>query len=221
MSLHLYLDTADTSEWDALMPTGLFHGITTNPLLAQRAGLTYPEIDWRALARRAARLGAREFHAQVFGPVESYTAFADHLYEVGAAAGLRTVVKVPLTEEAIRATPAIRALGGPILMTACYDPKQMFVAAGLGVEFVAPYFGRMLEAGLPAFEAMDQMRAIGHAAGGGTRLLIASLRDPEQMVRLAAAGHDCFTIAPGVARALLSDDRTVAAAAQFEQAAAG
>ncbi|HCI07732.1 MAG TPA: transaldolase, partial [Sulfitobacter sp.] len=37
--MKLYLDTADTTAWDDLMPTGMFYGITTNPLLAVRAGL--------------------------------------------------------------------------------------------------------------------------------------------------------------------------------------
>ena len=43
--MHLYLDSAEVTAWADLMPTGLFRGITTNPLLAQRAGLVYPEID--------------------------------------------------------------------------------------------------------------------------------------------------------------------------------
>lgn len=46
----LYLDTADMAAWDDLMPTGLFHGITTNPLLAVRAGLDYPSINWADMA---------------------------------------------------------------------------------------------------------------------------------------------------------------------------
>jgi hypothetical protein len=33
-------------------------------------------------------------------------------------------------------------------------------------------------------------------------------------------GHDCFTIAPAVADMLLQDERSTAAVAQFEQAAA-
>jgi len=37
---------------------------------------------------------------------------------------------------------------------------------------------------------------------------------------LAEMGHDCFTIAPAIAEMLLSDERSTAALAQFEQAAA-
>lgn len=217
--MDLYIDTADVAAWDALMPTGLFTGITTNPLLAQRAGLDYPAIDWGDLARRAADLGARELFGQVYGAPETYVDFAGALFDEGRKAGLTTVVKVPLTEAGIRAVPAIRALGGPVLVTAAYDPKQMFVATALGAEYIAPYFGRMLEMGLDAFGAMAAMLAIGRAGGGRSRILVASIRDTGQLVRLAQEGQDCFTLAPQVAQALLSDPNTLAAAAAFEAAA--
>ncbi|MGJ8604575.1 MAG: transaldolase family protein [Marivita sp.] len=216
--MDLYLDTADDAAWADLMPTGLFKGITTNPLLAVRAGLDYPTIDWSAKAMRARDLGAQELHAQVFGSVDGYVAWAGALYEAGAAAGLRTVVKIPMTEAGIRAVPAIKALGGPILMTALYHPKQVFVAKALNADFAAPYFGRMSEAGLPAVEMLDQMHEI---ARGRPRLLVASLRSADQLVALAQRGLDCFTLSPEVAQTLLGDSLTDAAAAAFEAAAAG
>ena len=43
--MKLYLDTANTLEWDELMPLGFFEGIITNPLLAQKADLNYIEIN--------------------------------------------------------------------------------------------------------------------------------------------------------------------------------
>ncbi|MCR9109435.1 MAG: hypothetical protein NXH94_11090 [Rhodobacteraceae bacterium] len=215
--MDLYLDTADRQAWSALMPTRVFKGITTNPLLAQRAGLEYPAINWTEMAQNAHDLGARELHAQVFGPVETYVDWASRLYEAGAKVGMQTVVKIPMTPEALRAVPAIKALGGPILLTAVYDPKQIFVAKTLGAEFAAPYFGRMDEAGLPALERLEQMQVI---SGGAPRILVASLRNAEQMVALAMRGLDCFTLAPDVARSLLSDPMTEEAAAAFEAAAA-
>lgn len=217
--MKLYLDTADLSEWDDLMPTGIFHGITTNPLLAARAGFSYGEIDWPALADKACALRAKELHAQVFGPVEGYTDWAGTLYEIGKSHGIETVVKIPLVEDAIRATPEVKALGGRILMTACYDAKQMFVAQALGADFIAPYFGRMIEAGIDGVAQLSAMKEIQTKGGDGCDILVASLRSPEQMVELAGHGLDVFTIAPGVARELLSDERSQIAFAEFEKAA--
>ncbi|KIN60669.1 putative fructose-6-phosphate aldolase (FSA) [Sulfitobacter noctilucae] len=214
----LYLDTANTADWDALMPLGLFQGITTNPLLAARAGLDYPNIAWGDLAGRARDLGATEFFAQVYGPPEGYVDWAGQLYEVGKSAGIETIVKIPLVEDAIRATPAIKELGGRILMTACYDAKQMITAKALGAEFIAPYFGRMMEAGLDGEAHLSTMAAMNRNGGPACRVLVASLRSAEQMVTLAGLGHDCFTIAPAVARDLLSDPLTQKAFEDFETA---
>ena len=216
--MDLYLDTADRAAWADLMPTGLFRGVTTNPLLAQRAGLDYPAINWVEMAQRARDHGAFELHGQVFGPVATYRDWAQRLYDAGADAGLRTVVKIPMTPDALRAVPGIKALGGQILLTAVYDPKQVIVAKALQADFVAPYFGRMDEAGLPAVDHLTKMHAI---CAGQPRLLVASLRTAEQMVALAARGLDCFTLSPELARSLLSDPMTDTAAAAFEVAAAG
>ncbi len=213
----LYLDTADLSAWDDLMPTGLFHGITTNPLLAQRAGLDYGQIDWFAMAGKARSLGAKELHAQVFGPPEGYLDWAGALYDAGKSEGIETVVKIPLVEPAIRATPAIKSLGGRILMTACYDAKQMFVARALGADFIAPYFGRMIEAGIEAEAELAAMHAM--ADQGTCEILVASLRSTEQMVALASRGLRTFTIAPAIVRDLLANAETQSAYEAFEDAA--
>lgn len=217
--MRLYLDTAESGVWEDLMPTGMFYGITTNPLLAARAGLSYATIDWRELAAKARANGARELHAQVFGPVEGYVDWAGALYEAGRAEGIETVVKIPLVESAIRQTPAIASLGGRILMTACYDAKQMFVAQSLGTHYIAPYFGRMSEAGIDAKAHLRAMKDIQTKGEDACQIMVASLRTPEQMIELAGLGMDIFTIAPDIARALLSDTRSLAAYAEFEAAA--
>ena len=41
---------------------GVFYGITTNPLLTARAGLTYEDVSWENLLEIAADVGAKEFH---------------------------------------------------------------------------------------------------------------------------------------------------------------
>ena len=216
--MKLYLDTADTTAWDDLMPTGMFYGITTNPLLAVRAGLDYPNINWSDMAARARDLGAKELHAQVFGPAETYVDWAGKLYDIGKAAGIETVVKIPLVEEAIRTTPAIKALGGRILMTACYDAKQMIVAKALCADFIAPYFGRMMEADLDGEGSLAAMLAMNTGSTKRCEILVASLRNAAQMVTLAHQGHDHFTIAPAVARDVLKSSHSIQAFEDFEEA---
>jgi transaldolase len=217
--MRLYVDTADISEWDRLMPLGMFHGITTNPLLAHRAGLSYGDIDWAEMVGRAADHGAQEFHAQVAGPVEGYVAFAETLYAQGQRLGISTVVKVPMVDTALRQMSALQALGGPILMTAVYGSKQMVTAAAFKADFIAPYFGRMIENGIDAYQELEIMARIAKKDDVVTRVLVASLRSPDQVTVLAGQGHDHFTLSPAVIDALVADENSVAAFEQFEDAA--
>jgi len=219
--MKLYLDSADTSAWDNYLPTGIFHGITTNPLLAHRAGLEYEAIDWREMAAHAAKLGAKELHIQVAGGFDSYVNFSEKLYSIGKETGIEIVIKIPLVEEAIRVTPDIKKLGGRILMTACYDAKQMFVAKALEADFIAPYFGRMAEAGMDAEGHLSAMLAMNEDSAKPCTILVASLRSAAQIVDLARMGHDTFTIAPAIAQELLTSEQSIAAFEDFERAASG
>ncbi len=74
--------------------------------------------------------------------------------------------------------------------------------------------------GRDAMAEMRAMTAILRAAGGRTRLLVASIRTAEDLAALAAAGMDTFTFGPPVADAMFNDPATVEAAAAFEAAAA-
>jgi transaldolase len=217
--MRLYLDTADQTAWVQWMPTGVFYGITTNPLLTARAGLIYDQIKWQDMIQTAVDAGAQEFHAQVVGDDTDALRFAENLYNCGIVAGINCVVKIPLNTWGISLTAKIQAMGGKTLMTACYDAKQMITAHALGADYIAPYFGRMAEAGLDAMAHMRAMRSM--SRNGACRPLIASLRSAQQMVDIAEIGHDCFTIAPTIAQDLFQNKLTETAASEFEHAAKG
>ena len=62
----LFLDTADEKEWDKLLRTGLFYGVTTNPVLLQRANVQCTISRLRSLAEVALDdYGLDEFMIQV------------------------------------------------------------------------------------------------------------------------------------------------------------
>ena len=217
--LRLYLDTANPVDWADLLPTGAFYGITTNPLLTKRLGLAYNEIVWEEMVPKAAQLGANEFHIQIYGDANKALNFAKHVYGLGRASDIECVIKIPLTFEGISLAPKIKEFGAKILMTACYEPKQMITACALKADYVAPYFGRMMDAGL---DAMANMQIIEKIARKNRCIpIIASLRNANQILDIAEIGHDCFTISPDVARDLFDSKLTAAADIDFETATNG
>ncbi|MFM7455190.1 MAG: transaldolase family protein, partial [Vulcanococcus sp.] len=108
-----------------------------------------------------------------------------------------------------------------ITFTACYEPAQVLLAAALGAEYIAPYLGRIGDLGRDGHGELVRMQRCVDGVGSPLRLLVASLRSPDDLARLAAEGLDTFTISPAIAAALFAVEPTEAAAAQFERDAAG
>lgn len=215
--MRLYLDTADISQWNKLLPSGMFYGVTTNPLLAQRAGLNYGTIDWADMAQRAADLGVQELHGQITGDRDNALRFSDALYHAGQRAGITTVVKIPLIPFGIGIASHLKSQGGKVLMTACYSAKQYITSASIGSDYIAPYYGRMLDLGIDAQRVMADIADIMNKSS--CRPLVASLRTCDQVVDLARLGFDCFTLSPDLSREMMRDENTETAAQDFERVA--
>jgi transaldolase len=215
----LFLDSADEGAWERLLPTGIFHGVTTNPLLLERAGLPCTVEELARLAARAAALRAREIHLQAWGADDAEMARTGARLADLATGATSVVVKVPATADGFRAAARLREAGIPLTMTAVYAPGQVLAAAALGAAYAAPYLGRLDDDGRDGRKVLLAMQAILRGSGAATRLLAASLRGAERVVELAGAGLDTFTFGPDVADALLHDKLTVAAAAEFTRAA--
>lgn len=135
----LFLDTADTSEWDELLPRGMFHGVTTNPTLLARANEPCTVANLHTLAEKALAL-TNEFMCQTWG------ATADQMHRNGMQiSGVnrdKIVIKVPVTAEGTKAATMLSKSGVRICLTACYNSKQALIAGSMGVEYIAPYLGR-------------------------------------------------------------------------------
>jgi TalC/MipB family fructose-6-phosphate aldolase len=207
--MKLFLDTADRAAAEPLLATGLFAGLTTNPTILRRAGLTgaaIPDIHHWATAA-----GAREVFLQAWGP--DLAAKGRELRELGK----EVVVKVTASIEGAAACATLAAAGVPTLLTAVYAPGQAMIAAAAGATYVAPYLGRMTDAGRDGPGDVLAMHEL--LAGTPTKVLVASVRDVPSMVALARRGVDCFTFSPAVARQFFADELTAAAVEDFEAAA--
>ena len=96
----LFLDTAREEDWEEWLPTGIFYGITTNPVLLERAEIPCTVASVQQLATRAfsssSKWRCEEFMCQTWGTT------ADDMYATGIALASidrdRIVIKVPVTK---------------------------------------------------------------------------------------------------------------------------
>lgn len=218
-SLRLYLDTADTAQWQRLMPLGIFHGITTNPLLLERAGQPCTLGNLKILAETASELGCREIHLQTWGEKSSQMVICGLELAKMATPTMEVALKLSATRDGFLAARELSQQGHQITITAVYSEAQVIAAAGFGAAYAAPYYGRLLDAGHDGRKIVLGMDSMLKKTGSSLRLLTASLRSAEQVVDLAREGLNTFTFGPPVADELLAEDLTEKAAADFQRAA--
>ncbi|HET8726932.1 MAG TPA: transaldolase family protein [Alphaproteobacteria bacterium] len=214
--LRLFLDTADVTVWADWLPVGIFYGVTTNPTLLQRAGVRCTVPSLRDLAMRAFDFGAAEVQLQTWGgETDALVATGREL----AAIDRRVVVKVPITRAGVAAGVRLVAGGARITLTGAYAAHQALTAAAAAADYVAPYLGRMNDAGRDGHDQIVAMEEMLDQMGSPMRVLVASLRSLDDVVRLARRGVDTFTISPALAGALFDEPLTEGAVSVFEEAA--
>mmetsp|Transcript_49288 Transcript_49288/g.114568 ORF Transcript_49288/g.114568 Transcript_49288/m.114568 type:complete len:320 (+) Transcript_49288:84-1043(+) len=222
-NLRLMLDTSDLKEWEKFLPLGFFHGITSNPVLMQRAGWPVSLETVKTLYAKAFTYpGIQEILFQTWG--DDAKAMYERALEIRAIDPVRIGVKIPLTTEGMKAATMLRqsdeaaGIHTKICMTACYSAGQGFVASGLDATYISPYMGKLCDAGEDGVGECVSLFNVCGGKEGRTKVLVAALRSASQLIELAQSGLDHFTFSPKVAEELINIDETFKAAAWFEKA---
>jgi transaldolase len=216
MALRLFLDSADPKAWQQWLPSGLFHGITTNPTLLRRAAQPCSLDGLAALSRTALDHGIKELHLQAWGRNAADMLHCGLALAALAADPGKIAVKLPVTQQGAAVARELVRAGVAVTFTACYEPHQVLIAAALGVDYIAPYLGRIQDQGRDGVAEVIAMQRCLAGLGSSVRLLVASLRQPSELSRLAAEGLNTFTISPVLAAELFGSEATAAASVQFE-----
>ena len=190
--MKIFLDTADLTEIRRAADANLIDGITTNPsLISQVAGDTDPKEIYREICET------------VDGPVSAEVVGTDKntmLTEGKKLAKIHDniVVKVPLTEEGLKACRALGAEGIRTNVTLCFSVSQALLAAKAGGTFVSPFVGRIDDVSGEGMQLIHQIRQVFDNYGFDTEILAASLRHPMHVVESMLIGADCATMPPKV-----------------------
>lgn len=188
--MKLFIDSADINEVREAAGWGIIDGVTTNPSLIAKTGRPYADV-------------LREICESVDGPIsaEVVATEAEVMLEEGtklARINPNLVVKCPATVEGLKATKALSRRGIKVNVTLVFSPLQGLAAAKCGASFVSAFAGRIDDIGQDGMAVVEQLVRIMRNYGYPTKVLVASIRSPGQLVRAALAGADAVTIPFGV-----------------------
>ena len=198
--MKLFVDTANTSEIEALVPLGIVDGVTTNPSLLAKA-----QGDPQRVLKTICEL--------VGGPVSAEVVATDADGMIGegrqlAAVDDHIVVKVPFGREGIKACGALSRDGIRVNVTLIFSPAQALLAAKAGATFMSPFVGRLDDIATPGMELISQIVEIYDNYEFTTEVLVASIRGPMHVVEAAQMGADICTCPAKVLDAMFTHPLT-------------
>jgi len=120
-----------------------------------------------------------------------------------AALADNIVVKVPLTDDGLRACRQLRSEGIGVNVTLCFSASQALLAAKADASFISPFIGRVDDVSGDGMDLIRQIRIIYDNYGYETEILAASVRHPLHFVQAAEIGADVATIPPQVLKQLM------------------
>jgi transaldolase len=184
--MKFFIDTAEVAEIKAACALGLVDGVTTNPSLIAKSGRNFVEV-------------ITEITGIVDGPISAEVIALDApgmLAEGRELAKIHKniVIKVPMTEEGLKATKQFAAEGIRTNVTLIFSPLQALLAAKAGASYVSPFVGRLDDVGQEGMEGVDQIRTIFDNYGYTTEIIVASVRSPMHVLTSALIGADIATI---------------------------
>ncbi|NUQ51834.1 MAG: fructose-6-phosphate aldolase [Phycisphaerales bacterium] len=184
--MELYIDTANIEEIKQAADLGVLDGVTTNPTLIAKEKVDYGQ-----------RLA--EICKVVKGPVSAEVIATDFdgMMKEGqerAKIAPNIVVKLPSTMDGLKACKHLSDLGIKTNMTLCFQALQALMVAKAGAYLVSPFIGRLDDIGQEGMDVIHQIRTIYDNYGLKTKVLAASIRHTEHMLRCAMAGADVATV---------------------------
>ena len=206
--MKFFVDTAEISEIRELATTGLLDGVTTNPSLIAKSGRNILEV-------------IAEICEIVPGPVSAEVAATEYKQMLAEAEVLKKIapnvaIKVPLTQDGLKACYALSQEGIMVNVTLCFSAAQALLAAKAGATFISPFVGRLDDIGQNGMDLIHDIVTIyNNYPNLKTEVLVASIRNPIHLIEAAKMGADVATIPPSVIKQLYGHPLTDKGLAAF------
>ena len=211
--MKFFIDTANLKEIQEAYALGILDGVTTNPTLMAKEGITgnnnilkhYVDI---------CNIVDGDVSAEVMGlDFKSMVSEAEVLAELHQ----NIVVKIPMTLEGIKAIKYLTEKGIKTNCTLVFSAGQAILAAKAGATYVSPFVGRLDDISSDGLALIAQIRMIYDNYGFETQILAASVRTPMHIISCAEIGSDVITAPLAALTALAKHPLTDSGLAQFIQ----
>lgn len=209
--MKFFIDTANLAEIKEAHELGVLDGVTTNPSLMAKEGISGKNNVFRHY-KAICDIVEGDVSAEVIS-----TDLAGMIREGEELAELddKIVVKIPMIKDGIKALKYFSEKGIKTNCTLIFSAGQALLAAKAGASYVSPFVGRLDDISYDGIQLIEQIRTIYDNYGFDTEILAASIRHPIHIIRCAEIGADVMTGPLSTILALLNHPLTDSGLAKF------
>ncbi|MDR0841138.1 MAG: fructose-6-phosphate aldolase [Christensenellaceae bacterium] len=208
--MRLFVDSANLRDIETAFDMGIISGVTTNPVLIHKE---CPENKLKQHIQSIRSICDGEILTQVVGSTAKE--MVRQAKEINSWDSNITV-KIPLVREGIKAVSMLQKEGGiRTCNTITFNAGQALAAAMAGATYISPFYNRAnkdTNCGLQMMEAITQIFRVNALK---TKILVASIDKPMDVVNLAMLGVDVITAPLPVWEGLFENTLTDAVLAKF------
>ncbi|MEJ6979509.1 fructose-6-phosphate aldolase [Pedobacter sp. P351] len=209
--MKFFIDTANLAQIIEAHDLGILDGVTTNPSLMAKEGITGQENVINHY-KTICEITDGDVSAEVIA-----TDYSEMVAEGEALAKLHEniVVKLPMTKDGVKALKYFSSKGIKTNCTLVFSAGQALLAAKAGATYVSPFIGRLDDVSTDGLALIQDIRLIYDNYGYTTQILAASVRHTMHIVNCAKLGADVITGPLSAIAGLLKHPLTDNGLAQF------
>lgn len=208
--MELYLDSANLKEIEEGFKLGFLNGLTTTPTFMQREGIT--DID-ATIVKLSQMVPVLQIEA-LGNSAEDILKEARRQLDLGLDPK-RTVFKIPVSLEGVRACHMLRREGLLVNVHLVYTLQQAYMAMHAGATYVCPLVGRLQDQGHDALALVEQCVNAVYQYGYDTKIMFSSVRNVEHVRNAINIGVHTITVPLKILKLLTENNFTTLGTEQF------
>ena len=187
--MKFFIDTANLDEIKEAQDMGILDGVTTNPSLMAKEGITGAD-NILAHYKKICDVVDGDVSAEVISTdYEGMIAEGEKLVKISP----QIVIKVPMIKEGVKAIKYFSDKGYRTNCTLVFSVGQALLAAKAGATYVSPFIGRLDDISTDGLGLIADIRLIYDNYGYETQILAASVRHVMHIIDCAKIGADVMT----------------------------
>ncbi|AUD03561.1 fructose-6-phosphate aldolase [Spirosoma pollinicola] len=209
--MKFFIDTANLADIREAQDMGILDGVTTNPSLMAKEGITGKDNVMRHY-KQICEIVQSDVSAEVISVTyDEMIKEGEELADIDE----NIVVKVPMSGDSIKAIKYFSEKGIRTNCTLIFSAGQALLAAKAGATYVSPFVGRLDDISTDGMALIEQIVTIFTNYGYTTEVLAASVRHPMHVIQCAEIGADIMTAPLSVMKMLLNHPLTDSGLAKF------